>query len=259
MINCIMFINSIHVLFYRARYLTEGSRGSIKDKSGLGHPIVKLYGYTGPLVLRLECYIGHDKQLGEPHLFYQASKISGKNSTRCSTSRTDGVTVVSIELDPENEMKANIDCIGILKERNVDVEQKVIRLRNSLNSSLLEGPDGQRTVSCVTSVPNKKRSTKCRMVFRVDLPSGEILQVISAPILCTQPLGTPEVLKKSLVECSALGGVDMFIIGKNFLKDSKLVWKSTNGWSKVVEPDKEYLHSVSKHKQRANCWFAGTV
>lgn len=65
--------------------------------------------------LKLECYIGHDKQIGMPHLFYQASKISGKNSTRCSTHKAEGVTVVRVELEPEHEMIATVDCIGILK------------------------------------------------------------------------------------------------------------------------------------------------
>ena len=40
------------------------------------------------------------------------------------------------------------------------------------------------------------------------------------------------------------GGQEIFIIGKNFVKDSKLVWKG-NRWLKVVEPNKEFLHSVS--------------
>lgn len=40
----------------------------------------------------------------------------------------------------------------------------------------------------------KKRSTKCRMVFRCRLPeTDEILMVVSSPILCTQPAGCPEV------------------------------------------------------------------
>jgi len=98
----------------RARYLTEGSRGSIKDKNGLGHPVVKLFGQSS-IPLRLQCFIGHDKQFGAPHLFYQASKISGKNSTRCWTNKVEGVTMVSVELEPEHDMQATIDCIGILK------------------------------------------------------------------------------------------------------------------------------------------------
>lgn len=85
--------------------------------------------------------------------------------------------------------------------------------------------------------------------------------VVSGPILCTQPAGCPEVsvsvvkscnswsvifaqiAKKSLAESDAAGGSEMFIIGKNFGKDSSVVWKGA-GWMRVVEPNKEFLHSV---------------
>lgn len=60
-----------------------GSRGAIKDRSGLSHPVIRLYGVSIPV--KVECYIGHDKQIGLPHLFYQASKINGKNSTKCTS------------------------------------------------------------------------------------------------------------------------------------------------------------------------------
>ena len=102
------------VVTTRARYLTEGSRGSIKDSSGLGHPVVKLFGYNGSPV-KLQCFIGHDKHIGVPHLFYQASKITGKNSSRCSATKIDGTAVISMDLTPENGMQTTIDCIGILK------------------------------------------------------------------------------------------------------------------------------------------------
>lgn len=58
-----------------------------------------------------------------------------------------------------------------------------------------------------------------------------------------------QIAKKSLVECDVAGGQEIFIIGKNFVKDSKLVWKG-NRWLKVVEPNKEFLHSVSKTYER---------
>lgn len=51
--------------------------------------------------------------MGVPHLFYQASKITGKNSTRCSTCKIDGTTVINMELLPEYDMQATIDCIGM--------------------------------------------------------------------------------------------------------------------------------------------------
>lgn len=39
-----------------------------------------------------------------------------------------------------------------------------------------------------------------------------------------QPAGIPEILKKSLHSCSVRGGEEVFIIGKNFLKDTKVIF-----------------------------------
>uniref|UniRef100_A0A6G1SKJ2 Nuclear factor of activated T-cells 5 n=1 Tax=Aceria tosichella TaxID=561515 RepID=A0A6G1SKJ2_9ACAR len=449
---------------HRARYLTEGSRGAIKDITGMGHPVVKLNGYYSRQPIKLECYIGHDKHNGLPHLFYQASKISGKNSTQCTACKVDGTSVIVMNLLPEHGMQATIDCIGILKERNVDVEQKLLNLNhtskmldfaaaaaatagddnnhsyqsafNSISrfsnggtlnnnnnnnedspptptqaSPLLNTTNGINTTSntnnnntstttttnasksslvlangcsgnsrmsfqqCENSnqsslgpirfgrsggdntntmmssqmdensmgamsradslddassdvsrqsvintmsalghhhqnqfqvfggasggrVPigqqdsntqdsqnmivqmsasngttaghhsssssaaaaaaaassanllalnSRRRSVRCRLVFRVKIPeTGEILQTTSSPIICTQPLGTPEICKKSLARAPIRPSDDLelFIIGKNFLKDSKVVFRSKHGdWIKVVEPEKEFLNS----------------
>ena len=54
---------------HRARYLTEGSRGAIKDREGVGHPAVRLEGYNGAVTI--EIYIGNDTGKVVPHLFYQ--------------------------------------------------------------------------------------------------------------------------------------------------------------------------------------------
>lgn len=90
------------------------------------------------------------------------------------------------------------------------------------------------------------------------------LSVPSSPIPA-QPPGIPEICKKSLVSCPAEGGLELFIIGKNFLKDTKVVFQrrkvplggggaSTSAkppslsvipWEQSVVPDKEYLQQVS--------------
>lgn len=223
---------------HRARYLTEGSRGAVKDRSGMGFPTVKLVGFQEQV--KLQVFIGTDQGKVQPHMFYQASRVCGKNSTPCQERRVDGTTVLEIDMLPAKDMTVSCDCVGILKERNVDVEKRLVRY------------GGTR---------NKKRSTKCRLVFRVCLPSqlapdgttipSEILQVASAPILCTQPPGIPEISKKSLTECSCKGDVELFIIGKNFLKDTTVIFKEpasdaaehemTYIWEKSVTPEKEYL------------------
>ncbi|XP_037921540.1 nuclear factor of activated T-cells 5 isoform X4 [Hermetia illucens] len=224
---------------HRARYQTEGSRGAVKDRSGNGFPIVRLTGYNKPAVLQV--FIGTDIGRVAPHMFYQACKVAGKNSTPCSEKKVDGTMIIEIDFKPESEMTVTCDCVGILKERNVDVEHRF--------------PDhsGQRS---------KKKSTRCRMVFRTQLThddgSVETLQVCSHPIICTQPPGVPEICKKSLTSSPAEGGLELYIIGKNFLKDTCVIFQhSLEGspnqtelsqlspvWEETVLPDKEYLQQT---------------
>lgn len=94
--------------------------------------------------------------------------MSGKNSTPCSEIKTEGTMVIEIEMKPENDMTVICDCVGILKERNVDVEH---RFPNQ------------------STARNKKKSTKCRMVFRTKIDDdeySEILQICSQPITCSE-------------------------------------------------------------------------
>lgn len=148
---------------------------------------------------------------------------------------------VEIELKPENDMTVICDCVGILKERNVDVEHRL----------------GRDHSLATTVTRNKKKSTKCRMVFRAQIgDTTEIVQICSNTITCTQPPGVPEISKKSLDSCTVAGGQELFIIGKNFLKDTKVIFtKYSNNsanetrqpkkvWEEVVQPDKEYLQQT---------------
>lgn len=222
---------------HRARYQTEGSRGAVKDRSGNGFPIVKLLGYARSATLQI--FIGTDVGRVSPHMFYQACKVSGKNSTPCNEKKMEGTILIEIDLKSENEMTATCDCVGILKERNVDVEHRF--------------PDQ-------TAGPrSKKKSTRCRMVFRTQITHDdgtiETLQVCSQQIICTQPPGVPEICKKSLVSCPANGGLELFIIGKNFLKDTRVIFQARRLlpsasdtfdtiWEESVFPDKEYLQQT---------------
>ncbi|XP_067001455.2 nuclear factor of activated T-cells 5 [Anabrus simplex] len=213
---------------HRARYQTEGSRGAVKDRSGNGFPIVKLVGYNKPTTLQV--FIGTDVGRVAPHMFYQACRVSGKNSTPCVEKKIDGTVVIEVNFDPTKDMTITCDCVGILKERNVDVEHRF--------------PDQ-------TGTRNKKKSTRCRMVFRTTVthPDGstEVLQTTSQPIVCTQPPGIPEICKKSLVSCPCTGGMELFILGKNFLKDTRVVFQQNDlepVWEDAVQPDKEFLQQT---------------
>lgn len=62
-----------------------------------------------------------------------------------------------------------------------------------------------------------------------------------------QPPGIPEICKKSLTSCPASGGTELFILGKNFLKDTKIVFQNSDAnppWEEAVLPDKEFLQQV---------------
>ncbi|KAK9687486.1 Rel homology dimerization domain [Popillia japonica] len=215
---------------HRARYQTEGSRGAVKDRSGNGFPMVKLLnGYNKAVTLQV--FIGTDMGKVTPHMFYQACRVSGKNSTPCTERKIDGTIVIELIMDPAKDMTATCDCVGILKERNVDVEHRF--------------PDQQGSRS-------KKKSTRCRMVFRATITHDdgiqETLQVCSHPIVCTQPPGIPEICKKSLTSCPATGGLELFVLGKNFLKDTEVHFQYMEDdhvrWDQSVAPDKEYLQQT---------------
>ncbi|XP_057692794.1 nuclear factor of activated T-cells 5a isoform X2 [Corythoichthys intestinalis] len=209
---------------HRARYLTEGSRGSVKDRTQQGFPTIKLEGVSEPVVLQV--FVANDTGRVKPHGFYQACRVTGRNTTACTEVDIEGTTVIEIPLEPSNDMTLPVDCVGILKLRNADVEARI-------------GVAG-----------SKKKSTRARLAFRVNIPQtdGSILtlQVLSSPILCTQPAGVPEILKKSLHSCSVKGGEEVFIIGKNFLKGTKVVFQENiaddNSWQAEATIDMDLFH-----------------
>ncbi|XP_061101214.1 nuclear factor of activated T-cells 5-like [Conger conger] len=209
---------------HRARYLTEGSRGSVKDRTQQGFPTVKLEGLNEPVVLQV--FVGNDAGRVKPHGFYQACRVTGRNTTACKEVDIEGTTVIEVCLDPSTNMSLAVDCVGILKLRNADVEARI-------------GVAG-----------SKKKSTRARLVFRVNIPrpDGSILtlQTPSSPILCTQPAGVPEILKKSLHSCSVKGGEEVFLIGKNFLKGTKVLFQENvsdeESWKAQAEIDMELFH-----------------
>ncbi|XP_033014731.1 nuclear factor of activated T-cells 5 isoform X3 [Lacerta agilis] len=209
---------------HRARYLTEGSRGSVKDRTQQGFPTVKLEGHNEAVTLQV--FVGNDSGRVKPHGFYQACRVTGRNTTPCKEVDIEGTTVIEVGLDPNNNMTLAVDCVGILKLRNADVEARI-------------GIAG-----------SKKKSTRARLVFRVNITrkDGSILtlQTPSSPILCTQPAGVPEILKKSLHSCSVKGEEEVFLIGKNFLKGTKVIFQENmsdeNSWKGEAEIDMELFH-----------------
>ncbi|KAJ0029265.1 hypothetical protein NQD34_004262 [Periophthalmus magnuspinnatus] len=192
--------------YHRAHYETEGSRGSLKAASG-GHPLVKLSGFSEqPVSMLLFIGTADDRYL-RPHSFYQVHRVTGKTvTTSCHEQVQSNTKVLEIPLLPENDMSASIDCAGILKLRNADIELK----------------KGETDIG--------RKNTRVRVVFRVAVPQadGQILwlQTASGPIECSQRSGQelPHVDSFSPSCCCGDGGDEMVIIGSNISTQSKVVF-----------------------------------
>ncbi|CAI9565500.1 unnamed protein product [Staurois parvus] len=172
---------------HRAHYETEGSRGAVKASPG-GHPVVKLVGYNEkPLTLQMFIGTADERNL-RPHAFYQVHRITGKMvATPSYEALVASTKVLEMSLLPENNMCANIDCAGILKLRNSDIELR----------------KGETDIG--------RKNTRVRLVFRVHIPQGGgkgvSLQAASIPIECSQRSAQelPQVENYSLSACSVNG------------------------------------------------------
>ncbi|RXM93243.1 Nuclear factor of activated T-cells, cytoplasmic 2 [Acipenser ruthenus] len=186
-----------------------------------------LHGYRGKEPLGLHIFIGTaDERILKPHAFYQVHRITGKTVTTTSYEKIIGSSkVLEIPLEPKNNMKAIIDCAGILKLRNADIELR----------------KGETDIG--------RKNTRVRMVFRVHIPQpggGVVsLQVASTPIECSQRSAheLPMVEKQDVECCSVLGGQQMILTGQNFTSDSKVVFtEKTHG--KACYSQAQMLHVI---------------
>ncbi|XP_076828179.1 nuclear factor of activated T-cells, cytoplasmic 4 [Brachyhypopomus gauderio] len=195
---------------HRAHYETEGSRGAVKASPG-GHPVVKLVGYGERQPLSLQVFVGTaDDRSIRPHPFYQIHRVTGKTvGTVSQESMQAGTKLLEIPLNPETNMTALIDCAGILKLRNSDIELR----------------KGETDVG--------RKNTRVRLVFRTHLPlapplapPGRVLalQMASLPIECSQRSAQelPVVESISLTSCSVEGGEELLVGGTNFLPTSRV-------------------------------------
>ncbi|KAJ8359173.1 hypothetical protein SKAU_G00156980 [Synaphobranchus kaupii] len=220
---------------HRAHYETEGSRGAVKSPSG-GHPVVQLHGYQGKETLGLHIFIGTaDERILKPHAFYQVHRITGKTVTTTSYEKVfQNTKILELPLEPKNNMRAVIDCAGILKLRNADIELR----------------KGETDIG--------RKNTRVRLVFRVHIPQpgGQYLslQVASHPIECSQRSAheLPMVEKQDMDSCSVLGGQQMILTGQNFTSESKVVFsEKTHDGQQIWDVEA----SVDKDKSQTNMLF----
>ncbi|XP_062871503.1 nuclear factor of activated T-cells, cytoplasmic 2 [Trichomycterus rosablanca] len=220
---------------HRAHYETEGSRGAVKAPTG-GHPVVQLLGYRGKEPLGLQIFIGTaDERILKPHAFYQVHRITGKTVTTTSYEKIiNGTKVLEIPLEPKNNMKAIIDCAGILKLRNADIELR----------------KGETDIG--------RKNTRVRLVYRIHIPQpgGQYvsLQAASHPIECSQRSAheLPMVEKQDMDSCSVLGGQQMILTGQNFSADSKVIFtEKTHDGQQIWELEA----TIDKDKSQASLLF----
>ncbi|KAI9544322.1 hypothetical protein NQZ68_001194 [Dissostichus eleginoides] len=216
---------------HRAHYETEGSRGAVKATPS-GHPVVKLCGYAERKPLSLQVFVGTaDDRSIRPHPFYQIHRVTGKMvGTASHESVQTGTKILDIPLNPENNMTALIDCAGILKLRNSDIELR----------------KGETDVG--------RKNTRVRMVFRVHLPLTPVaqpgrvlaLQVASLAIECSQRSAQelPVIESISLTSCCVEGGEELLLSGSNFLPISRVLFmeRGTDGklqWEEEAHVDRD--------------------
>ncbi|OQV18345.1 Nuclear factor of activated T-cells 5 [Hypsibius exemplaris] len=217
---------------HRARYQKEGSRGCIKDRTGNSCPALQLKGIITPSTIQI--FVVTETGKIRPHPLYRACRVGGK---RCSPARDhiiDNINVLELEVMPENGGTIDIDCLGILKLRNADLE---------MDSEFVE-----------VVGKKKKREPKVRLVFRAVTKTANgyplILQTTSTAICCTPSPGMPEIHRSSHAECTAPGGLEVVIIGRNFLKDDSKFFVSEQTedgdtiWEKEIQTQQEHFHHV---------------
>ncbi|KHN75079.1 Nuclear factor of activated T-cells 5 [Toxocara canis] len=214
---------------HRARYLSEGSRGAIKDRSGTSYCTIQLLGHYRPT--RVEIFAGTCSENSTAHEQYQLIGVCGKGAiaTPCRKMiADDGIHCLEITLRPETNMTAVLDCVGILK---------------------ICGNDTRRRAS--KSAKNNNANCSVRLVFRayVSFENGSesVIRTESEPIRCVQQLGTPEVLKISRYSASASGGDELFIIGRNFDRNTSVLFREYRNdgtllWSAEASIIHQYLH-----------------
>ncbi|CBY10562.1 unnamed protein product [Oikopleura dioica] len=216
---------------HRARYESEGSRGAVKDASQDGSPKIQLLGYNESSV-DVYIFVCNDKGSPKPHLYFSACKIASRTSTPCDETELtiEGIRTraIKITLYPKDNMIGTVDCVGILKMRNADVENKY---KQQLNKNMTR----------------KKNNSIVRMAFRATIPEfcGDEtfhIEVLSTTIQCSQPEGQPEILDLSTSHGSPEGDEKLILIGKNLNKNCEILFSAEN-WTAAARANSEFPSS----------------
>lgn len=88
--------------YHRARYQKEGSRGCIKDSTGISCPSVQLKGYHG-IPVHTQAFIATEEGALHPHPLYIICKVGGKFTTPNSEVTLKGnIKALEMTFTPDN-------------------------------------------------------------------------------------------------------------------------------------------------------------
>ena len=65
-------------------------------------PPPQLEGVNEPVLLQV--FVANDTGRVKPHGFYQACRVTGRNTTACKEVDIEGTTVIEVSLEPSNSM-----------------------------------------------------------------------------------------------------------------------------------------------------------
>jgi len=69
---------------------------------GYNYSLAQLEGVSEPVVLQV--FVGNDTGRVKPHGFYQACRVTGRNTTACKEVDIEGTTVIEVPLEPSTNM-----------------------------------------------------------------------------------------------------------------------------------------------------------
>lgn len=78
------------------------SKGQVKSFTIFLFFPPQLEGVNEPVVLQV--FVANDAGRVKPHGFYQACRVTGRNTTACKEVDIEGTTVIEIPLEPSNDM-----------------------------------------------------------------------------------------------------------------------------------------------------------
>ncbi|CAM9244114.1 unnamed protein product, partial [Lampetra planeri] len=173
-----------------------------------------------------------DERPLRPHPFYQVHRITGKTvATQSREAALGPHRLLEMALLPDHGMTALIDCAGIQKLRNSDIELR----------------KGETDIG--------RKNTRVRLVFRVHVPQpgGGVLslQAASISIECSQRSAQelPVVERLSAACCSVAGGDLLHLHGNHFSPDARVTFthRGADGrplWEAEGRVDKESFSST---------------